>query len=780
MEDVCAEIVENTDIHLAYLDTDFNFIQVNSAYAKGAGFSKEGLIGENHFRLFPDQENQKIFERVRNSGQPVQFHARPFLYKNDRERGVTYWDWTLKPVLNTSSEVVGLVLSLQEVTGLHKYNRQSRHTALKLLGITAVSIFTAELLIMLMISLLPHFSPVIRAVFDSTLLIILVFPLLYIFYFRPMVYHISERRKAQDALIKSYNLLDISVRERTKELSLANRFLQEEIEKRRETESQLRRVQSGLAENVNQQTEQLSRTNEQLLEEIRERKSAEYRLIEERERLFSVLDEIPASVHLVTRDHSIRFANRYFREQFGDVHSVPCHKVLHGSDVPCSICNAKKVFETQTPGEFEEWHSNGRLYHIYNYPFLDTDGTNLILQLGIDITRQKEAEANLRKSEKKFRGLINSMTDTVFTLDDNQRITDIYGNYLENLGLDAKEYRGKTIPDIFGTERTAQHKEAIRRAYQGENVVYEWDLETGDGKVYFQNSLSPVFDADEKITQIVGVARDITRQKNMEKQLIQTEKLMAVAQMSAMISHEFRNSLTSLRMILELQTESENLKEAEIESLRVALSSVSHMENIVTQLVSFSRPEPVKREPADINQVISESIHFVNIHFKKNRIQLITELAESLPLLNLDKMRLKEVFGHMLLNSIQAVKRNQSYPAKRIVKLSSEKLILKSNIRDQSFSELFGTEHDFQYRGEDSGLYLSKGTECILVRIEDNGTGIDSESMEHIFDPFFTTKKSGTGLGLPLVKRIINDHGGIITILSRLEKGSIFNIYLPL
>lgn len=108
--------IENTSTHLAYLDPQFNFVKVNSAYAKGSGFTVEKLIGKNHFDLFPDKENQAIFERVRDTGKAVEFRDKPFVFSDQPERDVTYWDWTLTPVKGISGNVEGLVLSLIDTT----------------------------------------------------------------------------------------------------------------------------------------------------------------------------------------------------------------------------------------------------------------------------------------------------------------------------------------------------------------------------------------------------------------------------------------------------------------------------------------------------------------------------------------------------------------------------------------------------------------------------------------------------------------------------------------
>lgn len=115
-KEILSTIMENAGAMLAYFDVNFNFVRVNSAYARGSGYGSEGLIGRNHFALFPNEENQRIFEQVRDTGAPAQFYDKPFVYAGQPERGVTYWDWTLVSVLDESGKVGGLVLSLVETT----------------------------------------------------------------------------------------------------------------------------------------------------------------------------------------------------------------------------------------------------------------------------------------------------------------------------------------------------------------------------------------------------------------------------------------------------------------------------------------------------------------------------------------------------------------------------------------------------------------------------------------------------------------------------------------
>ena len=109
-------LMENTEAQMAYLDRDFNFIKVNSAYCRGCGMSEKELIGRNHFEIFPDKENLKVFQTARDKGRAIKYLARPFVFKKQAERGTTYWDWTLTPLQAKNGNVTGLILSLFDVT----------------------------------------------------------------------------------------------------------------------------------------------------------------------------------------------------------------------------------------------------------------------------------------------------------------------------------------------------------------------------------------------------------------------------------------------------------------------------------------------------------------------------------------------------------------------------------------------------------------------------------------------------------------------------------------
>ena len=115
-KDILEIIMENIRTGVAYLDRDFNFMNVNSAYAKESGFTKEDIVGQNHFELFPNKENEDIFHNVRDTGTAKEIFDRPYEFPNHYKRSSTHWNWSLVPVKDGSGRVFSLVLTLREIS----------------------------------------------------------------------------------------------------------------------------------------------------------------------------------------------------------------------------------------------------------------------------------------------------------------------------------------------------------------------------------------------------------------------------------------------------------------------------------------------------------------------------------------------------------------------------------------------------------------------------------------------------------------------------------------
>ena len=178
----------------------------------------------------------------------------------------------------------------------------------------------------------------------------------------------------------------------------------------KEAEEALRRAHVGLEIRVQERTEELAKTNKELRVEIDERKRAEEAVKIERQRLYDVLETLPAYVVLLSQDYHVPFANRFFRERFGDSHGRCCFDYLFGRTEPCEICEAYKVLKTNAPHRWEWTGPDGRNYDIYDFPFTDTDGSPLIMEMGIDITERKQAEEELRRHKEHLEDLVKERT----------------------------------------------------------------------------------------------------------------------------------------------------------------------------------------------------------------------------------------------------------------------------------------------------------------------------------------------------------------------------------
>ena len=228
-------------------------------------------------------------------------------------------------------------------------------------------------------------------------------------------------------------------------------------------------------------------------------------------------------------------------------------------------------------------------------------------------------------------------------------------------------------------------------------------------------------------------------QRERFRRMSRADKLATIGELAAGAAHEIRNPLTAIQSSLQyLSTKIQTEKEKKL--LTNALQETGRINEILSALLSFSRPSEIKKEKNNIIEILEDSLDLISIQAKKFKITISRDYPATPILLNSDKAQLKQLFLNILLNSAQAMSLG---------------------------GELKITVHP-------------KDNDKILVTVSDTGDGIPEDKLDNIFDPFFTTKRGGTGLGLSICYGIIESHQGEIQVKSKTGQGTTVLITLPL
>jgi two-component system NtrC family sensor kinase len=235
------------------------------------------------------------------------------------------------------------------------------------------------------------------------------------------------------------------------------------------------------------------------------------------------------------------------------------------------------------------------------------------------------------------------------------------------------------------------------------------------------------------ILENAGLAADL---ENARVLLQRADRLSALGTLAAGVAHEIRNPLVSVRTFIQLLPERVNDEEFRTSFRELALKEIERICELITDLLSFSRPTPADREPTDLNEIASQIVRLLDPEARKRDVGLTMALADRVPLVVVHEAQVKQVLMNVILNAIQACSGHGTVDVRTV----------------------------------------DDGAGGCTVAVADSGVGMTPEQREHIFDPFFTTKESGSGLGLYIAHRIVTEHGGSITVIPRAEGGTIFRI----
>jgi two-component system, NtrC family, sensor histidine kinase HydH len=249
---------------------------------------------------------------------------------------------------------------------------------------------------------------------------------------------------------------------------------------------------------------------------------------------------------------------------------------------------------------------------------------------------------------------------------------------------------------------------------------------------------------------IVAVLRDATARKQVEQHLRRLNTLASIGTLSASMAHEIKNALVASRTFVELLLE----KHPEDELAGIVRRETNRIDAIVAQMLRFSAPGKSDFSRVSLHEALDHSLRLITPKLQAKSVTLTRHFAASDDLIEGDAYQLQQAFVNLFLNSIDAISAEGT--------LSVHTQHAKA---DDPLSKKVASNGDASY---------------LKLIIADTGDGISPENLAHIFEPFFTTKRTGTGLGLPITRGIIEEHGGIITVESEPKNGTRFIILLPL
>lgn len=310
------------------------------------------------------------------------------------ERSLVTYDASGQPIrmVGTRTDITSEVRAKART---HARQRQFRATAVRTVIILAAAIFGAELLNMALLAWLPPLGALQTGLLDSLALVALLSPVLFYFAYRPLQAMLRQREQDEEALRLANEELESRVRERTASLEVAKAALLE-------NRAALQKSHDDLEQRVQQRTAELTQSNAALAVEVAERRRAELAVSAERQRFEDVLNKLPAYLVLLTSDYRVAFANRFFEDRFGKAEGRRCYEYLFQRNAPCENCESFKVLKTRAPHHWEWDGPDGRVYDIHDSPFIDVDGSTLIMEVGLDITDRKVAERERQNLRDEF------------------------------------------------------------------------------------------------------------------------------------------------------------------------------------------------------------------------------------------------------------------------------------------------------------------------------------------------------------------------------------------
>lgn len=369
---------------------------------------------------------------------------------------------------------------------------------------------------------------------------------------------------------------------------------------------------------------------------------------------------------------------------------------------------------------------------------------------------RREAEEALRISERRYRELVQTMSEALALTDAEHFITYVNESFCSMFGYSSDEVIGKHLLSLVHADDYDIMRERMSKPVQVKGVQrYETAWVTKEGeRIYTLTSPKRIFDPDNGYVGCLGVFTDITERKQVEErekkhmvELAHVSRVTTIGEMSSQIAHELAQPLTAIAGLstgcLKMLKSGTGEQEEILESITDISQQAKRAREIVVRLRNFVRNEEMQYARIELNELVRTVVNLVEVEARWNQLPVNLQLHEPLPATRGDRILIEQVVLNLVRNGIEAMQQ-------------TERIRRSLTIRTSSL---------------DAGM--------LQVEVIDTGTGISEANLKQIFEPFFTTKSDGMGMGLVISRSIIDAHGGRLSAKRNKQGGATFCFTLP-
>jgi two-component system, sporulation sensor kinase E len=346
-------------------------------------------------------------------------------------------------------------------------------------------------------------------------------------------------------------------------------------------------------------------------------------------------------------------------------------------------------------------------------------------------------EKALQMSEQRYRRIFEDSMDGLILWNDNYHIVDINCSAMRIFGLSKDKLVGQSVLDLFNhlNEKRQEILNHIKQVTNNGKECSSMMIEGIDGGVrHFDYSTKRGIIDGMNLTVII----DVTEKAELQEQLRKSDRLNVIGELAAGIAHEIRNPMTALKGFIQLLEPT--IKAEHAMYYDVITSELARIDSIINEFLILAKPQEIRYQENDIRQIMREIVDLLSAQAVLYNVQFHTHYEEQLPYVYCEPNQLKKVFINIIKNAIE------------VMPNGGKITIAINSIKDQ----------------------------LIQISIRDQGTGIPKDKIKKLGEPFYTTKEKGTGLGLMVSYRIIEEHNGSIEVESEEGIGTLFRIKLPL